>query len=131
MKLKDVQNQIKEIKKIDANLKLADTDIEGSFITLQEAALTLRDYSKNLFFDPERLAAIDERLELLNRLKRKHGGSLESVLRKKQEIEEDLKMVFSVEEELEKLGKEEVNIKDNLQQNALNLSQIKSRRRRN
>ncbi len=90
VKLKEVQNQIKEIKKIDANLKIADTDIESSFITLQEAALILRDYSKNLFFDSERLAAIDERLELLNRLKRKYGGSLEGVLRRKQEIAEDL-----------------------------------------
>ena len=125
VKLKEVQNQVKEIKKIDANLKLADTDIESSFITLQEAALTLRDYGKNLFFDSERLAVIDERLELLNRLKRKHGGSLEGVLRRKQEIEEDLKKVFSVEEELEKLGKEEEKIKDDLRQNALKLSQIR------
>jgi DNA repair protein RecN (Recombination protein N) len=126
VKLKEVQNQVKEIKKIDANLKLADTDVEGSFITLQEAALALRDYNKNLYFDSERLAAIDERLELLNRLKRKHGGSLEGVLHKKQEIEEDLKMVFSVEEELERLGKEEMDIKNNLQQNALKLSQIRN-----
>ena len=125
VKLKEVQNQIKEIKKIDTNLKLADTDVEGSFITLQEAALALRDYNKNLYFDSERLAAIDERLELLSRLKRKHGGSLEGVLHKKQEIEEDLKRVFSVEEELEKLGKEEMEIKNNLQQNALKLSQIR------
>lgn len=125
VKLKEVQHQVKEINKIDANLKLANTDIEGSFITLQEAALNLRDYSKNLFFDSERLTTIDERLELLNRLKRKHGGALESVLRKKQEIEEDLKKAFSVEEDLEKLGKEEANIKNNLQQSALKLSQIR------
>jgi DNA repair protein RecN (Recombination protein N) len=125
VKLKEVQNQIKEIKKIDANLKLADTDIENSFIILQEAALTLRDYGKNLFFDSERLVAIDERLELLNRLKRKYSGSLEGVFHKKQEIEEDLKRVFSVEEELEKLCKEEEIIKDDLQQNALKLSQIR------
>jgi DNA repair protein RecN (Recombination protein N) len=123
VKLKEVQDQVKEIKKIDANLKLADTDIESSFITLQEAALILRDYSKNLFFDSERLSAIDERLELLNRLKRKYGGSLEGVLRRKQEIEEDLKRVFSVEEELETLAREEEKIKDDLRQNALKLSQ--------
>lgn len=126
VKLKEVQDRVKEIKKIDANLKLADTDIESSFIALQEAALTLRDYSKNLFFDSERLAAIDERLELLNRLKRKHGGSLESVLHRKQEIEEDLKGVFSVEEELETLVNEEEKIKHDLRQNALKLSQTRA-----
>ncbi|MCG6538312.1 MAG: hypothetical protein L7F78_27240, partial [Syntrophales bacterium LBB04] len=123
VKLKEVQNQIKEIKKIDSNLKIADTDIESSFVTLQEAALQLRDYGKNLFFDSERLSLIDERLDVLNRLKRKHGGSLESVLRKKQEIEETLNSVSSLEEELEKLSKEEEKVKENLRENALRLSQ--------
>lgn len=106
-KLKEVQNQIKEIKKIDNGLKLSEADVEASFFTLQETALTLRDYGKNLIFNPERLTAIDDRLEMLNRLKRKHGGSLESVLTKKQEMEEELRRVFSVEEELEKLTEEE------------------------
>ena len=127
VKLKEVQNQVKEIKKIDSNLQISDVDIESSFITLQETVLQLRDYSKNLFFDSERLAAIDERLELLNRLKRKHGGSLESVFRRKQEIEEYLKTVFSVDEELEKLTKEEEKVQQNLRQNALKLSQIRGR----
>jgi len=127
VKLKEVQNQVKEIKKIDSNLQISDVDIESSFITLQETVLQLRDYSKNLFFDSERLAAIDERLELLNRLKRKHGGSLESVFRRKQEIEEYLKTVFSVDEELGKLTQEEEKVQQNLRQNALKLSQIRGR----
>lgn len=125
VKLKDVQNQIKEIKKIDGGLKIADKDIEDSFITLQEAALALRDYGKSLFFDAQRLAVIDERLELLNRLKRKHGGSLEGVLRRRQEIEDDLNKVYSLEEELEKLSKEEEKIKDDLRRKALRLSEIR------
>jgi len=124
-KLKDVRNQVKEIKIIDANLKLAEADIESNFIALQEAALALRDYGKNLFYDPARLLAIDERLEMVGRLKRKHGGSLESVLVKKLEMEEELRRVFSVEEELEKLIKEEVVIKADLAQK-LDLSQARA-----
>jgi DNA repair protein RecN (Recombination protein N) len=125
-KLKDVRNQVKEIKIIDANLKLAESDIEGNFIALQEAALALRDYGKNLFYDPARLLAIDERLEMIGTLKRKHGGSLESVLVKKLEMEEELRRVFSVEEELEKLIKEEAAIKASLLQKALDLSQARA-----
>lgn len=126
-KLKDVRNQVREIKTIDAGLKLAEADIEGNFIALQEAALLLRDYGKNLFFDPARLLAIDERLEMIGRLKRKHGGSLESVLARKMEMEEELRRVFSVEEELEKLIKEEEAIKAGLTQRALDLSQARAR----
>ncbi len=122
VKIKEVQNQVRQIKNIDASIKLADTDIEANFILLQEAALNLRDYSKKLFFDPERLAVIDERLEMLGRLKRKHGGTMESVLLQKQKIEEELKQVFSVEEELEKLGREETVIKEDLTKKALDLS---------
>jgi DNA repair protein RecN (Recombination protein N) len=122
-KLKDVQNQIKEIRKVDAKLGLSEADIEGSFFTLQEAALTLRDYSKNLFFDPERLSAIDERLEMINRLKRKHGGSLESVFTKKRAMEEELLSVNNVEEEITRLAQEEIKVKEEMRQRAQRLSQ--------
>ncbi|MBN1470375.1 MAG: DNA repair protein RecN [Syntrophaceae bacterium] len=122
VKLKDAQNQIKEIKKIDAGLKIDDADIEGSIVTIQEIVLTLRDYGKNLFFDSERLTAIDERLDVLNRLKRKHGGSLETVLLRRQEIEETLKTVSSSEEELEHLNKEKGKVRENMLEGALVLS---------
>lgn len=125
VKIKEIQQQIKEIRKIDSSLKIAEADIESSFVTLQETALALRDYSKSLFFDAVRLEAIEERLELLNRLKRKHGGSLEAVLSKKREIEASLKTVFSLEEELEKLNEEQEKIKDVLRQDALKLSRMR------
>ena len=122
-KIKEAQNHVKEITSIDPALTVSDADIESNFIALQEAALTLRDYSKNLFFDADRLAALDERLELLNRLKRKHGGSLEAVLIKKKEIEESIKTVFSLEEELAKLNQEQEKIRDDLTRQARKLSQ--------
>ncbi len=125
-KLKNVQDQIKEIKKIDEKLKLSESELESSFFTLQEAALSLRDYSKNLFFDPARLAAIEERLEMINRLKRKHGGSLESVFLKKQEIEKELLLVSNVEEELDKLAQEEQIVCARMQQRAQKLSQLRT-----
>ena len=125
-KLKEVQGQIKEIKKIDAKLKLSEADVESSFFTLQEAALLLRDYGKSLFFDPERLLAIDERLEMINRLKRKYSGSLESVFAKKQVMEEELHQVSNIEEELNKLVEEDQKVKTMMQQNAQRLSQLRT-----
>jgi DNA repair protein RecN (Recombination protein N) len=131
VKLKEVENQIKEIKRIDAALKITESDMEGSLINLQEAALSLRDYGHNLHFDAGRLEGIEERMDSLNRLKRKHGGSLESVLLKKQEIEDVLKTVSSLEEELEKLAKEEEKIKETLREKALTLSRARNSASRN
>ncbi len=47
---------------------------------LQDIAGELRAYLDTLEADPERLAAIEERLDQLGRLKRKHGGTIAAVL---------------------------------------------------
>jgi len=125
-KMQDAQHLIKEIKKIDSNLKLSETDLENSFHAMQEAALTLRDYSKNLFFDPERLVAIDERLEMINRLKRKHGGSLENVFCREQEMEKELLFVSNVEEELNQLTQKLLSVKNEMLCKAKSLSHLRT-----
>jgi len=45
-----------------------------------DAASELRDYAEGVAADPASLQAIEERLEAIDRLERKHGGSVESVL---------------------------------------------------
>jgi len=45
-----------------------------------DVASELRSYLERIEADPQRLAEVEERLEVLDRLKRKHGGSIESVL---------------------------------------------------
>ncbi|HEU5063254.1 MAG TPA: DNA repair protein RecN [Solirubrobacterales bacterium] len=49
-------------------------------VELGDVAAELRDYAEGVEADPAALLAIEERLEAIDRLKRKHGGSVESVL---------------------------------------------------
>jgi DNA repair protein RecN (Recombination protein N) len=49
-------------------------------VELGDVAGGLRGYLDRVDADPERLATIEERLEAIDRLQRKHGGSVESVL---------------------------------------------------
>lgn len=125
--LKEVLSQIKEIQKIDPSLHLSLSELEGSFIVLQEAALTLRDYGRTLVFDPERLVTIDERLDAINRLKRKYGGSTEAVLAKKQDMEDELQHASNVAEELTNLTQEKDRIIGDLREKALALSGLRQR----
>lgn len=48
--------------------------------TIQDAAHSVKDYADNIEFDKAALDEAEERLDLINRLKRKYGGSVESVL---------------------------------------------------
>ena len=47
---------------------------------LEDLALSLRDYEQKLDASPERLQAAEDRLALIERLKRKHGPTLDDVL---------------------------------------------------
>ncbi len=95
---------VKEIRKIDPALKLSEGEMEELYYRIEEASFVLRDYAKRLSFDPVRMEALEERLELLGRLKRKYGGTLDAVLKKQTEAEEELRNIASVEEEIGKLS---------------------------
>ena len=98
-----VVSAVKEIRKIDAGLKLTEQELEEIYFRIEEAAFALRDYAKRLSFDPVRLEAVEERLELLGRLKRKYGGTLDAVLMRQAEAEREMGEISSLEEEIEAL----------------------------
>jgi DNA repair protein RecN (Recombination protein N) len=95
-----VLDAVRDIRQIDPRLAVADDEFASLYYQIEEVAFTLRDYAKGLSFDPVRLEAIDDRLERLGRLKRKHGGHLDAVLAKKVEMEGELKQILAADEEL-------------------------------
>ncbi len=73
------EGRIAEAAAIDAKLADALGMIASARVNLQEAAHALRDYAARIEADPARLEAIEARMAELTRLKRKYGGTLESV----------------------------------------------------
>lgn len=76
-------------------------------IQLKDLAERLRDYAEQLEADPDRQGKVEDRLDLIQRLKKKYGGSVESVLatgvRARQELqamETHESRVFELREQL-------------------------------
>ncbi|HDZ89898.1 MAG: DNA repair protein RecN [Deltaproteobacteria bacterium] len=53
-------------------------------LQIEDVSFALRDLEKKIQVDPQRLEHVEERLELLKRLKRKYGATLEEVLQFKE-----------------------------------------------
>ena len=65
---------------VDPDLDALADRLQGLALELEDAGGELRSYLEGLDADPARLAAAEERLDILDRLTRKHGGSIEAVI---------------------------------------------------
>jgi DNA repair protein RecN (Recombination protein N) len=65
---------------LDPSLDVLGERVAALNLELTDVASELRDYAEGVEADPAALLTIEERLEAIDRLERKHGGSVESVL---------------------------------------------------
>jgi len=72
--------KLEELCRIDTSLQGVVETLKTAAIGVDEAAYAIRDYLDKLEADPARLETIESRLELIDRLKRKYGLTLDAVL---------------------------------------------------
>lgn len=78
--------------------------LRSALIELDEAGRELGRYADLVGGDPERLGQLEERLEALKALARKHGGSLEAAVARRAEMARELAALGGGEERLEALA---------------------------
>lgn len=78
--LRQAQRALRELERLDPGLTASLAGAETALVELEELESTLRDYNDRIELDPAALAVLEERINLLETLKRKYGGSVEAVL---------------------------------------------------
>jgi DNA repair protein RecN (Recombination protein N) len=83
---------------IDRGLDSVTEQVRAVTVELDDAASALRGYLDGIEAEPERLEELEERLTALDRLKRKHGGSIESVLAHAERCRSEIARLENAEE---------------------------------
>ncbi|MBI2941332.1 MAG: DNA repair protein RecN [Chloroflexi bacterium] len=109
--LGEVGAQIDEIVRIDPSLESSRRTIVTATDELLDVARTLRAYRENVEFDPERLAAVDERLELIRNRKRKYGSSIAEVIAFGESAARELEEIGHREERVDDLRRREAELR--------------------
>lgn len=78
--LMSAQKQIEELARYDSKFLEAVQQIASARAAVEDVSSTVRDYAEGIDASPQRLAEIEDRLALLDRLKRKYGSSLSDVI---------------------------------------------------
>jgi DNA repair protein RecN (Recombination protein N) len=91
---------------IDRRLESVGNALASSKAELEETALHLRQLRDSVVISPFRLEEVEERLHLLNSLKRKYGPSLEDVMAFREELSGMIHNLDRQEKELENIKKD-------------------------
>lgn len=81
--------------------------LQGLAFQISELAAELQSYLEELEFNPARLDQVEERLELINTLKRKYGPDISAILAQQEKAAAELEQITHSEERIAALEKEQ------------------------
>ena len=93
--------QLDDLRRYDAAIEPYLEPLAGARATLEDAADFLRTYLGKLEANPQRLEEIEDRLALLDRLKRKYGQTLEEILAYGEKTRQELAKIEHADERRE------------------------------
>jgi len=126
-RLAAVKNNLDRACQIDPDLSSKTTGLAEASFQIEDIAEELRTYLQNVRFDENRLEEVEARLDTLNKLKRKYGGSLETVMSTLQSVEDELTGVENIDTEIAATRQRISELHDRLVKLASQLSQKRKR----
>ena len=104
--LKKAMTSLREIAAIDNRVVPVLELCEAGRAQIEETAREVSAYAESVEFDPERLEQIGDRLDLIQKLKRKYGSTIEEIIAFGSKAAAELERMERSAEEIERLKKE-------------------------
>ncbi|QHI71055.1 DNA repair protein RecN [Aminipila terrae] len=96
--LAKVQNQLQEISPYSKSVCDLLSDFDDAYYKLEDISREIRNIRDNITFSPEQLDSAISRMDLIDKLKLKYGGSIEEILAYRTQLEEDLSRIENIDE---------------------------------
>src|SRR5246127_4943417 len=78
--LRSSRKQVEELARYEPKFQDALQSLESALISVEDVGATVRDFAGGIHASPEHLAEVEDRLAVLDRLKRKYGPTLADVI---------------------------------------------------
>ena len=109
--LGQVSRDLSQLEQLDPSLRQNLESLDALTHQVDELARALRNYRDGIEYSPERLHELEERLNLINGLKRKYGGSIGEILAYGERAVEELETLDRSEERAEELKSQETDLR--------------------
>jgi len=102
-KLSSILLKVREMASIDKSMSHILNTLESALPLIEDGAISLRDYRDTYDFDPERLSAIDDRLDFIKRLEAKYGEGVDEIMTYRDEAGAEVKSLELTDERLDSI----------------------------
>jgi DNA repair protein RecN (Recombination protein N) len=102
-----MQRHLAALRRIDPSLDGLQELLDSGYYALEELGRAITAYEQGIELDPERLADIERRRDLVFRLIKKYGGSLESAIETGRQARSELELIDSAAFDLAQLDRRE------------------------
>jgi len=97
--LRPALKALNELAHLDKNLEEHDTNLSEAIFRLEDVAASISSYESDIEDDPQRLTEVEERLDLIARLKRKYGvTTIEEILQRAADDQAELETIVHRDE---------------------------------
>ena len=106
-----VSKDLSQLEQLDPSLRQDRESVDALMHQVDELARALRSYRDGIEYSPERLHELEERLDLINRLKRKYGSTVGEILAFGERASQELEELNHREERVEGLKVREMDLR--------------------
>lgn len=125
--LSQVKKNLEDMTTYDDSLANALKIVEEAYISLQEAAYEVRDYGESMEFSPEKLDKLQQRMDVIYRLRKKYGATIADVLAHQQKVQQELAAIENYDDDMAAMAKEIEALKGRLKIKAAELTRLRKR----
>jgi len=98
--------ELASIERIDGTVVKWQEFLDTALANVEELAHGVREYASSIDLDPDRLAAVERRRDLLYRLKQKYGPEMDDVLRTGEQAQQELDLLDTADTDLEEIAEQ-------------------------
>ena len=106
-----VSKDLSQLEQLDPSLRQNLESVDALMHQVDELARALRSYRDGIEYSPDRLHELQERLDLINRLKRKYGSTIGEILAFGERASQELEKLYHREERVEGLKAREMDLR--------------------
>ncbi len=124
--LADIKLELELAARYDQAIEQQLAVVTESLYQLEETMSELRNYQENIDFNPAKLAKLEDRLDIIYKLKKKYGATVDDILQYYEQASSELTAITNYDERLSQLEQEEHSLSLKVEQLA---DELDSRRR--